>query len=272
MQINYKYISIYLNDNYYNPEKDPVIFIHGFSGSANDWNKILPEIDSDFSPVAIDLIGHGKTSSPQKESDYSVNEIINQILFVLKYMNIKNPVLAGYSMGGRAVLSFAANNINVPRALILESSTAGIESSTDQIARVSTDNNLARNILTFGMEWFTKHWLNLPLFESQKRLPREVIEYIIREKLRQNQAGLALSLRGFGTGKMPSLWNNLQNIKQKTLLLSGEFDSKFSDINTKMSKYLPNCQHKIIKNAGHNTHLEKPEEFTILVNNFLKNL
>ncbi|MFA8341868.1 MAG: 2-succinyl-6-hydroxy-2,4-cyclohexadiene-1-carboxylate synthase [Rhodothermaceae bacterium] len=272
MQINYKYISFYLNDTYFDRTKESVIFLHGFSGSSSDWNKVLPKISSKFSPIAIDLIGHGKTSSPEKESDYSITEIIKQLSFILKYMKIKEPVLAGYSMGGRAALSFTANNVNIPRALILESSTAGIESTSDQIARVEADNNLARDIINFGMDWFTKHWMNIPLFESQKSLSEKILLNIVKEKLTQNPLGLALSLRGFSTGKMPSLWNNLKTIKQKTLLISGELDQKFSEINKKMANYLPNCEHKIIQETGHNTHLEKPEEFTILVNNFLKSL
>lgn len=272
MIINYKYISININTDYFDRSKPVIIFLHGFSGSSEDWKEILPNINSSYSPIAIDLIGHGKSSCNKKENDYTVYEIINQLHFVLRYFKIKDPVICGYSMGGRAALSFTVNHPNIPGAIILESTTAGIENPEDKIARVTSDTELARNLLSVGMEWFTDHWMNIPLFESQKQLPKKTLEEIRKRKLEQNPLGLALSLRGFGTGKMPSLWNNLRTLRQKTLYITGELDSKFTDINRKMLRFTQNAEHKIIPNSGHNTHLEKPEEFTILVNNFLKSL
>ena len=272
MLINYKYISLNVNDTYFDKTKPAVVFLHGFSGSSNDWFSVLPQIDKNFSPVAIDLIGHGKSSSPEKESDYSVYEIIKQINFILKYYEIKEPVLCGYSMGGRAALAFTVYSTNIPKALILESSTPGIENDDDKLKRVNNDISLAGNILTFGTNWFTEYWKNIPLFESQKKLPKNIQEFIRKEKINQNPVGLANSLRGFGTGKMPDFWNNLKTLRLKTLLITGQLDKKFTKINQTLIKYKPNAEHFIIPEAGHNTHLEKPAEFTILVNNFLKSL
>jgi pimeloyl-ACP methyl ester carboxylesterase len=39
-----------------------------------------------------------------------------------------------------------------------------------------------------------------------------------------------------------------------------------------MSSKMVNSELAIINNCGHNAHLEKPNEFVILMNNFLKNL
>ena len=272
MLINYKYITLNVNDDFFDSAKPTVVFLHGFSGSSNDWFSILPKINKNFSPIAIDFVGHGKSSSPEKESDYSVYELIKQINFVLKYYDIKEPILAGYSMGGRAALAFAVHSTNIPRALILESTTPGIENDKDKLERVNNDIGLARNILTFGIDWFADYWTNIPLFESQKSLPLNVKNFVRREKLNQNVIGLANSLRGFGTGKMPSLWNNLKTLRLKTLLITGELDKKFTKINQTVIKFKPNAEHFIIPETGHNTHLEKPAEFTILVNNFLKSL
>jgi 2-succinyl-6-hydroxy-2,4-cyclohexadiene-1-carboxylate synthase len=83
---------------------------------------------------------------------------------------------------------------------------------------------------------------------------------------------LANSLRGSGTGKMKPLYEYLKNIRAKVLLITGELDTKFTDINSGMGKLFPNAKHEIIKNAGHNTHLEEPERFIGILNDFLKNL
>jgi pimeloyl-ACP methyl ester carboxylesterase len=36
-----------------------------------------------------------------------------------------------------------------------------------------------------------------------------------------------------------------------------------------LKKKFPNAKHKIIKNAGHNTHIEEPERFVTITNEFL---
>jgi 2-succinyl-6-hydroxy-2,4-cyclohexadiene-1-carboxylate synthase len=101
-------------------------------------------------------------------------------------------------------------------------------------------------------------------------MPEEILKLVRENKLKNNPVGLANSLKGFSTGKMPPLFEDLKNIKIKTLLISGELDEKFSSISLHMSKLLPLSENVIIRGAGHNTHLEKPEEFVNSVNNFLK--
>ncbi len=54
---------------------------------------------------------------------------------------------------------------------------------------------------------------SIPLFETQKRLAQNVQEAVRKERLANNQKGLANSLRGMGTGAQPSWWNELKNLK-----------------------------------------------------------
>jgi 2-succinyl-6-hydroxy-2,4-cyclohexadiene-1-carboxylate synthase len=105
---------------------------------------------------------------------------------------------------------------------------------------------------------------------SQKNLAPERISKIRENKLKNNPVGLSNSLKGFSTGKMPPLFDKLGEIEAKTLLISGEIDDKFTAINFSMEKNIRNSGHKIIKNAGHNTHIENPDDFIYEVNNFLK--
>jgi 2-succinyl-6-hydroxy-2,4-cyclohexadiene-1-carboxylate synthase len=86
-----------------------------------------------------------------------------------------------------------------------------------------------------------------------------------------NKFGLAKVLRNFSTGKMKNHWNELDNIKCKTLLIAGEFDKKYCEINKKISGKIKSCQLEMIKKAGHNTHLENHFEYISVVNNFLTN-
>jgi len=61
----------------------------------------------------------------------------------------------------------------------------------------------------------------------------------------------------------------IKNIPVKTLLISGELDAKYTDINIEMVNLFTNAEHTVIKNAGHNTHLEERKRFIDTINNFL---
>ena len=64
---------------------------------------------------------------------------------------------------------------------------------------------------------------------------------------------------------------NLKNIKNETLIVWGNQDKayNFNQVET-LSKNIPNSSLKIIDGCSHNVHLEKPDEFNIIVENFLK--
>ena len=270
MKINYKNITLNLETVEKNNSNDFILFLHGFTGSSEDWKEISKNIDGRFNIVSLDFIGHGKSESPDDEEIYSVESIIEQIDEALNKITKNKIIIAGYSMGGRAALSYANQHQEKLKALVLESATPGITSDTMRAERTASDENLAKYILDNPIEKFVDFWMNIDLLQSLKNMPEEKLKLMRENKLKNNPVGLANSLKGFSTGKMPPLFENLKDIRTKTLLISGELDEKFSTISLNMSKLLPFSQNVIITGAGHNTHLEKPQEFTIAVNNFLK--
>jgi 2-succinyl-6-hydroxy-2,4-cyclohexadiene-1-carboxylate synthase len=270
MKINYKDISLNLEIVRKNNSGNYILFLHGFTGSSEDWDDIAKNVDCRFNTAALDFIGHGKSDSPTDENLYSVESIIEHIDSAVSNIAENKIILAGYSMGGRAALSYANQHQEKLKALVLESATPGITSDTMRAERTNNDENLAKYILDNPIEKFVDFWMNIDILHSQKNMPEEILKLVRENKLKNNPVGLANSLKGFSTGKMPPLFEDLKNIKIKTLLISGELDEKFSSISLHMSKLLPLSENVIIRGAGHNTHLEKPEEFVNSVNNFLK--
>lgn len=250
--------------------KIPIIFLHGFTGSSKDWNFIFNSLPKKFFPIAIDLIGHGETDSPEELCMYSCGSIIHQLNLISEKIGIDKFVIAGYSLGGRVALSYSIKYHNKILGAILESSTAGIEAISDKKERVEHDLLLADKIKSEGMEWFMKFWLELPMFHSLKE--KFDIDYIRNERAKNNVIGLSNMLAGFSTGLMSSYWQELKYLEFPVLLITGSEDQKFTDINRRMGELIPNVDLKIIDNAGHNTHLEKPELFTKLVLDFLNSL
>lgn len=250
----------------------PILFLHGFTGSSGDWQFLFDKLPHGFTPYAMDIIGHGKSSSPGEASLYAAEEVTSQILGVINHLNFDKVVLAGYSMGGRAALSFAANNPQRMKGLVLESSTAGIINKNERQERRASDYRLADFIENNPIEAFVDYWMDVPLFATLKKLPEDVYLQVRESKIQNSRTGLANSLRGFSTGVMPSLWDKLQEISCRTLLITGELDKKFTAINIEMSMIIKRSHHEVIASAGHNTHLEKPEIFLNLLDGFLRDL
>ncbi len=261
--------SVQRYDDKVSPDGIPIFFLHGFTGSGNDWKGIIPFINQKFQTFTIDLIGHGRTGSPLETSFYETKSIVYQLKAITKKITHKKIILAGYSMGGRAALSFAVEFSGSLEGLILESSSAGIDDTELRKERVESDNELADFIQSHSMEEFVDFWMNIDLFESQKSLPNEKLRELRETKLKNNREGLTNTLRGFSTGKMPSLSEKLSSFKVKTLLITGELDKKFTRINSELLSKFQIADHQVIKNAGHNSHLEKPAEFINVINSFL---
>ena len=246
-----------------------VFLLHGFTGSTNDWKEIIPHLSKKFSYAAVDLVGHGKSESPENLELYLASSIINQLHKVIDHFTQKKFILLGYSMGGRVALSYAAKHPDKLSGLILESVSAGITDEKLREERIRSDENIIKMIEEKSLEEFVEYWMNQDLFATLKNWPKEKLAAIKNSKLKIQKMGLINSLKGFGTGVMPPLDDKLDLIKCKTYLITGELDKKFTQINSELVKSFPSAKHVIVKNAGHNVHLEKPDEFGRLVNGYL---
>ncbi|RXJ88414.1 2-succinyl-6-hydroxy-2,4-cyclohexadiene-1-carboxylate synthase, partial [Malaciobacter molluscorum] len=143
--------------------------------------------------------------------------------------------------------------------------TAGLESEEDQKERCEKDERLADKIEREGIRSFVLMWENIPLFETQKSLAKNVQEAVRKERLANNPKGLANSLRGMGTGAQPSWWDELHNLKMPVLLMNGEHDKKFFRILKDIEKCVSDAKFVKIDGAGHAIHVEQPEKFDTIV-------
>lgn len=270
MTIQYENIKLNLEQlSEFEVSKKTILFLHGFTGSANDWQDIVEKVDKRFNKIALDLVGHGKSSAPSSVNYYTAESIVNQIEQVINSLNLKEIILCGYSMGGRAALNFAISKPEMIKGLILESASAGFKNEKEREARKASDEELAAYIENNSLEDFAAMWIDQELFGTLRRFSNEKLKHIKEEKAKNSKTGLANSLRGFGIGVMPNLAPELKKLKMPVLLISGGLDEKFTQINQNLKKIIPSAKHKIIATAGHNTHLEEPKKFLEAVNGFL---
>ncbi len=252
-------------------EGQPLVLLHGFTGSNATWAKHRIALEPQCRVIAIEMLGHGLSDAPPDAARYDMAHSAVDIAAVLNELGLEKVALLGYSMGGRIALYFAATYPEKVSRLILESASPGLDSPIEGATRTEADNVLADMIEREGITAFVDRWEAAPLFASQSNLPPEVRARLHRQRLTNRSSGLANSLRGLGTGVQPSLWSRLDSLMVATLLIAGELDTKFCDIARHMHTRLPNCHLEIVAQAGHAVHLEQPNVFERLVVEFLSN-
>lgn len=260
----------YYVTNTLNGEKPVLLMLHGFTGSNKTFQESITHLEEHFSIVAPDLLGHGKTDSPDEIARYSIERIVDDLVTILQELKIMQCFVLGYSMGGRVATAFASAHPEMVRGLILVSSSPGLAQKDLQESRVQADNRLADMLETEGIRSFVDYWEKLALFASQEVLSDELKKRIRLERLAQNPNGLAMSLRGMGTGKQPSYWNHLADFTFPVLLMTGSLDKKFEKIAQEMQQLLPNSTHVTVQNAGHAVYLEQPNIFLSQLTNWLE--
>jgi len=251
--------------------KPPLLLLHGFTGSGENWNDLMPVFGERYAVITVDILGHGRSASPTDPNRYTMPQVAADLIALLDTWQVGQTAVLGYSMGGRLALYLACTYPERFSQLILESSSPGLATEAERAARRQSDEALANWIETNGIEAFVDRWETLPLWASQEQLSEEVRARLRQQRLQNSPLGLANSLRGMGTGAQPSLWEKLPALTLPTLLIAGELDTKFVAINKEMAELLPNGRLHRIPHAGHTTHLERPSEFATAVLTFMGN-
>lgn len=250
---------------------ETVVLLHGFTGSTKTWHEVATLLPATYRIIAVDLIGHGLTDSPDDVTYYSMAYQVELLHELFEELQVTSFHLIGYSMGGRVALSYAVRYPDELVSLILESATPGIKDEQLRLERQQSDNTLARKIEQEGVEAFTEFWENIPLFASQKQLPAEKQAKLRNERQQQQGTGLANSLRMMGTGKMPEVWDHVATLPMKTTVITGELDTKFINIANAMQQENKRIYHITVPSVGHAIHVENLQKFATIVKEAISN-
>lgn len=239
-----------------------LLLVHGFTQTADSWHRsayLLQKAGHDVQ--ALDLPGHGTGSGPQR--------LVKGDLWVgasTVAAQAGRGTWIGYSMGARLALHVAIAHPEVVDRLVLLGGTAGIEDPADRTARRTSDERLARRIESEGVDAFLDGWMSQPLFAG---LPEDPIDLAARRT--NTPQGLASSLRCWGTGTMdPPLWERLTEITAPTLVLAGVTDRKFTELGRRLAAGIgPTAKFDQLPDAGHAAHLERPDDFSRVVGDWL---
>ena len=237
----------------------PLVLVHGFLGSSEMWNPQIKFFKDNFRVIVPALPGFGKSNTI--DSCDSINSMADTILNLLEKKKIENFNLLGHSMGGMIVQEMT----KLAGKKILKLICYGTGPRGNIPGRFETIDQSREKLKIDGLE-VTANRIAKTWFIDQEKAK---YFYLCDE------AGKQTSMEATDNGLIAMKnWNgveNLKNIKNKTLIVWGNQDKayNFNQVET-LNNNIPNSDLKIIDGCSHNAHLEKPDEFNIIIKDFLE--
>ncbi len=243
-----------------------VVALHGFGGAGEDFELLAATCPS-LDLLAPDLVGHGTCPPPEGLEPYRMDACVARLREALP---VDRPwTLLGYSMGARTGLHLALTRPPGLRGVVLVGGTAGVEADDARAERAVWDEQMAQEVLAQGTAAFAEGWARLPLIATQARIPSPWRERLRARRRQASARGLAGSLRGMGAGVMPAVWHRLEALDLPVLVVVGEDDPRYRRLARRLVASLPQARAVVLGGAGHAAHLEAPEAFGRVLDDFL---
>ncbi len=240
-------------------DKPVILCLHGRWGRAETWVDFIRHYGRQYRIIAPDQRGHGLSSKP--ESDYTGEEMAEDINQLLDFLKLDSVILAGHSMGGQVAGYFAALYPERVKALaILDKSAAGPEQKvltrdgTQFVDPLTKEWPLPFSSLSEAMDFirqFTDSSLSYQYFMNS--LVETVGGYQMMFSSRAMGANIANYVDWFGL---------LPSIRCPVILIRAKGGEAVPDKDfARMQTLIPNCFAREMSLPDHNVHLSNKEQF-----------
>ncbi|WP_262300242.1 alpha/beta fold hydrolase [Microvirga sesbaniae] len=236
----------------------PLIFVHGFTTTAEFWREQVVEYSKMYKVVRINLPGHGVSPRPERRR-YTIEAFVEDLERVYRHLALDEAFLVGLSMGGTIAQSFAIRFPHLVRALVLVGATShGLGPD------VNVDNVL-RAIESLGVVQASKSVIErsfgssapLALIDFAKHEVAQTPDFVAREAI--------ASLNASDTREL------LDHICIPTLVVVGDEDAITPPQEAELlAAGIPGSELFIIRGAGHFPMLEQPDMFNRRLSAFLE--
>jgi pimeloyl-ACP methyl ester carboxylesterase len=252
-------------------EGEPIVFVHGISGSWQNWLENLPHFSRRHRAIALDLPGFGASPMPSWPIDmYAYGRLLHD--FCEKLGLGKDVTLVGNSMGGlvaaEAVLSEPARF----NRLVLVSAAGFINTWLPHQRGKATSrawNTFGRHVgalATFTVTHRLARWLN---FRFVIRYPSR-----LRKELLWEQVNSGVPCPGFADALDAVLEydarDRLEEVEIPVMIVWGFEDWVISAAAAlSYHRRIPHSRLEIFEHTGHVPQMERPARFNALLDEFL---
>ncbi|WP_438349115.1 alpha/beta fold hydrolase [Paenibacillus sp. FA6] len=239
---------------------EALVLLHGYCGSSEYWDKVVPLLSGHYRCIIPDLRGHGRSDAPM--GAYRIEQMADDIVYLLDKLEVPKVVLLGHSLGGYITLSFAQRYESRLNGFGLIHSTAfpdSEEAREKRLHAVSTIQTQGINSLVDGMipslfapDHVNAHpeWLNSAKEIGYRTPPQGAI-------------GVAMAMR-----ERPDRRDVLSETALPVLLIAGEKDGIIPSERT-FTVDQPNVTQATIAGVGHMSMMEAPDQLAGHIITFL---
>lgn len=203
----------------------PLILLHGFSGSSQDWNTSGEALGAGFRLIVPDLRGHGRSGVLAKP--FRHRDAADDILALLDHAGVQSYKAIGVSGGGNVLLHMATRQPERTKAMVLLSATPYFPAQARAIMR-----NYANSVTEAQREYLR---LSHPGDDAQ-------INSIL-----ESTTAFADSY-----DDMNFTPPYLSTIQARTLIVQGDRDPLYPvELSVEMAKAIPHSSLWVVPNSGH---------------------
>lgn len=198
----------------------PLVFLHGLSSNLDAWAYNIAGLKGNYTCVALDLPGYGRSSKPVV--DYTPSFFAQVTARFLEELKLEDVVLIGHSMGGQAAVKLAVSRPDLVSKLVLIA-PAGIERFdaasttllkgmlTEEAVMNTTDEQIERN---YGLNFYKLPETANKMIEDRKNIRQS-------SDFDRHAAAIVSSVQGMLDDPVFDL---LGEVTQKTLIVFGKND------------------------------------------------
>lgn len=241
----------------------PLILIHAFPTDLRLWDPAQNILRKNFRVISLDLWGFGQ-SSPVDGDAVTMTAYADEVNNLLKELNISKAIIAGESMGGYIALAFLHKYPDKVAGLILSDTQSIADSPETKAKREAT----AVDVLENGTANFISHFLPKALSPNAADETKLFLQNIV-----ESEPATAIASASRGMALREDTSELLGQTSLPILIITGDQDEL---INAEQSQHMhllaKNSRLIVIKNAGHLSSLEQPEQWNNAVAQmFVKN-
>ncbi len=251
----------------------PLLLVHGFTGTGNDFAEHLDVLAGDgWHVVAPTQRGHHGSVAPTDEAAYSLDAYADDLLALVDGLGWDRFALLGHSMGGMVSQVLALKAPERLDALILMDTGHGPVAVDPELVAMGV--GIAREA---GMG---------ALADAMAAAGPGPLETPAAARVRQERADLVpvwdAQFRGCAPAMYASMASQmgsqedrldaLRSLDMPTLVLVGEQDAPFLAASKRMAEAIAGARLEVIPDAGHSPQLEAPTEWAEVVRGFLASL
>jgi pimeloyl-ACP methyl ester carboxylesterase len=258
-------------------EGESILLIPGAWSTYRFWNRITPFLSKHYRILALDYLGAGDSDKPRSGFDYTFEEQADLIARMMDILQISKVHIVGTSYGGGIALNLAARHPDrVGRIVSIEGN--GMKHKkvpyrpmegllkwplVGEIPVTVTRSGLLDKIIAKGV--MGRAWDPLKDHERQ-----EIIEIISQTNKTASRVSWYRISRTLVTSK--DFAEEAKTIRIPILYLYGENSGyrEMAEANAEFLKtHLPQAEVFCLKDGIHNLELQKPEEVTRIILEFL---